>query len=223
MSYDLWEERLGVHAYTVAAVYAAMKSAADIARRLGVWSKEDKWRRLAKAIQNGFREHMFNRDGGHFYRMIVIDKDRVVSVDKTVDSSILAAGLLGLVEPSDPMFESTVKVVRDKLWVSRVGGLARYENDYYQRITGDYTGIPGNPWIITTMWLAQSYILQSDFDSAKQLMTWVEGVASPTGMLPEQVSPFDSAPLSVMPLAWSHAEYIKTYFMLGGKSLLPPG
>jgi len=222
MSYDLWEERLGVHTYTIAALYAAMKSAADIARRLGVWSKEDKWGRLAKVFQNGFREHMFNKDGGYFYRMIIIDKEKVVDVDKTVDSSTLAAGLFGLVEPSDPMFESTVKVVKDKLWVNRVGGLARYENDYYQRIGADYSGIPGNPWIITTLWLAQAYISQGNPDAAKQLVSWVNGVASPTGMLPEQVSPFDSAPLSVMPLAWSHAEYVKTHVMLNGGSFMPP-
>jgi GH15 family glucan-1,4-alpha-glucosidase len=148
---------------------------------------------------------MFNKDGGYFYRTIIIDKEKVVDVDKTVDSSTLAAGLFGLVEPSDPMFESTVKVVKDKLWVNRVGGLARYENDYYQRISADYSGI-----------------LQGNPDAAKQLVSWVNGVASPTGMLPEQVSPFDSAPLSVMPLAWSHAEYVKTYVMLNGGSFMPP-
>ncbi|MFP3242167.1 glycoside hydrolase family 15 protein [Caldisphaera sp.] len=222
MSYDLWEERLGVHAYTVAALYAAMKSAADIARRLGVWSKEDKWRRLAKVFQNGFREHMFNKDGGYFYRMITIDKEKVVDVDKTVDSSTLAAGLFGLVEPSDPMFDSTVKVVKDKLWVNSVGGLARYENDYYQRINANYAGITGNPWIITTLWLAQAYILQGNPNAAKQLLSWVNSIASPTGMLPEQVSPFGSTPLSVMPLAWSHAEYVKTHVTLNGGSFMPP-
>jgi len=64
--------------------------------------------------------------------------------------------------------------------------------------------------------------LQGNPDAAKQLVSWVNGVASPTGMLPEQVSPFDSAPLSVMPLAWSHAEYVKIHVMLNGGSFMPP-
>jgi len=72
-------------------------------------------------------------------------------------------------------------------------------------VAPDYSGIPGNPWIITTLWLAQAYILQGNPDAAKQLVSWVNGVTSPTGMLPEQVRPFDFAPLSVVPLAWSHA------------------
>ena len=78
------------------------------------------------------------------------------------------------------------------------------------------------PWIITTLWLAQAYILQGNPDAAKQLVSWVNGVTSPTGMLPEQVRPFDFAPLSVVPLAWSHAEYVKTLVMLNGGSFMPP-
>jgi hypothetical protein len=38
----------------------------------------------------------------------------------------------------DPMCKSTAKVVKDKLWIDRVGGLARYENNHYQRIGADY-------------------------------------------------------------------------------------
>src|SRR5947199_7129209 len=34
-----------------------------------------------------------------------------------------------------------------------VGGVARYENDYYHRISNDIAAVPGNPWFICTLWL----------------------------------------------------------------------
>ncbi|WP_218185310.1 hypothetical protein [Sulfuracidifex metallicus] len=82
---------------------------------------------------------------------------------------------------------------------------------FYQKI-GDYKDIPGNPWIITTMWLAQ-YYAKKNKDRAIQLLDWARKHAV-SGLLPEQLNPFDGSPLSVTPLLWSHAEYLKTYIML---------
>jgi GH15 family glucan-1,4-alpha-glucosidase len=76
-------------------------------------------------------------------------------------------------------------------------------------VSGDYSKIPGNPWLISTMWLAQYYALVGERDEARKLLEWARSVATPTGLLPEQVNPFDRSPLSVMPLAWSHAEYLR--------------
>ena len=63
------------------------------------------------------------------------------------------------------------------------GGLARYENDYYQRVPGDYSGIPGNPWIIATLWLAQVYLALDRIADA--MVEWVRRASLPTGVLPE--------------------------------------
>ena len=39
-----------------------------------------------------------------------------------------------------------------------MGGLARYEEDYYFRQSEDVEHIPGNPWFICTLWAAKWYI-----------------------------------------------------------------
>ncbi|MGC8848054.1 MAG: glycoside hydrolase family 15 protein [Conexivisphaera sp.] len=205
MSYDLWEERLGVHAFTVASVVAGLRAAAELAGRLGYWDMERKYSEAAKEMTAAVVDHMFNSTGGYFYRMVDLDGGS----DPTVDSSVLSLPLLGVVDPSDPRVSSTAQVVASRLQVPKVGGIARYENDLYQRVSGDYSGIPGNPWIISTMWLAQYHVLAGKPDEARRLVEWVGKVASPTGLLPEQVNPFDGSPLSVMPLAWSHAEYLR--------------
>ncbi|MGC9072171.1 MAG: glycoside hydrolase family 15 protein [Acidilobus sp.] len=210
-SFDLWEERLGTHAFTAATVVAALRAAAEVARTLGVWGKEERWRRAAEEVRKAVLDHMFDRDRGVFYRTVVIEDGKVTSVDRAVDSSVLNLITLGVIDPGDQVAESTVRVVRSSLWVGSVGGLARYENDYYQRVQGDYSGIPGNPWIITTAWLGQYQAMRGELGEARGLLSWIEDAASPTGLLPEQVSPFDKSPLSVMPLAWSHAEYLRAY------------
>jgi hypothetical protein len=55
-----------------------------------------------------------------------------------------------------------MKAVEEKLWVkTRVGGLARYENDYYHRVSNDIAAVPGNPWFICTLWLADYFITRA--------------------------------------------------------------
>ncbi len=80
-------------------------------------------------------------------------------VDETVDASLYAIYKFHLFEADDPRVVSTMKAVEEKLWVKTgVGGVARYENDYYHRISNDIANVPGNPWFICTLWLADYYI-----------------------------------------------------------------
>lgn len=208
-SYDLWEERLGVHAFTVATVYAGLKAAAKLADALGEEEDSSRWISVAQSVKSAVAEHMFDRELGRFVRTVRIDDGKVIEVDKTVDASLLALPLFGVFEPDDPRVVSTVRAVEERLWVKGIGGLARYEGDYYQRTSGDYSQVPGNPWIITTMWLAEYYAMLGQTSRAEELIKWAEERAGPSYLLPEQISPFDGAPLSVQPLAWSHAEYLR--------------
>lgn len=207
-SYDLWEERLGVHAYTVASVYAGLRAAASFADLLGEEEDSARWLEAARGIKEAAAAHLYDQSLGRFVRTVRLGESGIAERDPTVDASLLGIALLGLFEPDDPRVVSTVKAVEEKLWVRTVGGLARYEGDYYQRVSADYGDIPGNPWVITTMWLARYYALLGQRSRAKELLSWAESVASPAGLLPEQVSPFDRGPVSVQPLAWSHAEYL---------------
>jgi GH15 family glucan-1,4-alpha-glucosidase len=131
--------------------------------------------------------------------------------DTVLDASVLGLVLFGMLDPNDPRVRSTVAAVQDKLWCkSDAGGLARYENDLYQRESKADT--PGNPWFVTTLWLAQYYAMAAstpdDLAAARTLLEWAEDRAQATGLLPEQIDPESGAPLSVSPLAWSHAEYV---------------
>ena len=97
---------------------------------------------------------------------------------------------------------------------TQIGGMARYTNDVYHAVVQPSQDIPGNPWIITTLWDAQWDIACAkelrDLESAREKLNWVKRYASGTGLLAEQLNPLTGAPLSVSPLTWSHATYVET-------------
>jgi GH15 family glucan-1,4-alpha-glucosidase len=81
-------------------------------------------------------------------------------------------------------------------------------------VTDHAPDVPGNPWFICTLWLAQWYIAKAespeDLQEAVSILEWVASRALPSGVLAEQVHPFTNQPLSVSPLTWSHAAFVAT-------------
>jgi glucoamylase len=70
--------------------------------------------------------------------------------------------------------------------------------------------VSGNPWIICTLWLAQWYIFNRNLSKGLELINWVVECSLESGILSEQVDPFNNEPLSVSPLTWSHSTFIAT-------------
>ena len=146
--------------------------------------------------------------------MIYPKKDGGYEIDATVDASSYAMFAFGVYHPDDIKVKNTMRSIEETLWVkTNIGGIARYERDSYQRVGNDES-IPGNPWIISTMWLAQYYtsIAKStkDLESVVQHLKWVVSRALPSGVLPEQINPYTGEPVSVSPLTWSHAAVVQT-------------
>ncbi len=203
-SYDLWEERYGIHAFTVATTYAALVAAAKFSDILGEEQLNRKYGDAALKMKNSFIDKFYSEEKERFARAILNGR-----ADFTVDSALFSISRFGLLPPNDPRMVSTVKSIFNKLWTPKIGGLARYENDYYQRVKDDKS-IPGNPWIITTLWGADYYNEIGRKDDSMNLINWVVGHAQPSGVLSEQIDPYDGKPISVSPLIWSHAEFVIT-------------
>ncbi|MFC1982996.1 hypothetical protein ACFLV5_04370 [Chloroflexota bacterium] len=73
-------------------------------------------------------------------------------------------------------FSPAYLIWNQELWCkTEVGGVARYENDRYQQISQDIANIPGNPWFICTMWVAQYHIARAqsidDLKPVLQILT----------------------------------------------------
>lgn len=217
-SYDLWEERLGIHTFTVATVYAGLQAAANFATLFGDTANSLKYRENAKQVKNAAIYYLWNPDKNAFFRHINFTEDGSIVGDDVIGSSTYAMFFFELLPPDDPKIVANMKAVKDRLWIkTEVGGLARYENDYYHQISNDTDKIPGNPWIVCTMWLTQWYIAlahnKEELEPALELLEWVSTVALPSGLLPEQMNPYTGEAISVAPLTWSHAAFVTTVTM----------
>jgi GH15 family glucan-1,4-alpha-glucosidase len=116
-------------------------------------------------------------------------------------------------DPADPRIVSTMDQVIDRLTVrTPIGGVARYENDYYFQQSKDLENVPGNPWILSTLSIAHWYASRAtnlvELQRAIDILLWTTTRCQRSGVLPEQLDPYTGAPLSVAPLTWSHASYV---------------
>ena len=236
-SYDLWEERWGVHAFTVATVYGGLKAARNFAVCFGDREKADRYNKAAEEIRAGAEKYLWSDKLNRFVRRLVprdnptppanahyvetgtLQPDEEVEhyyeVDEVLDASLYAIYKFHLFDADDPRVESTMQAVEDKLWIkTKVGGVARYENDYYHKVSSDIANVPGNPWFICTLWLADYFISRAktsaDLKKALPIFEWCANHALESGVLAEQVHPHTNAPLSVSPLTWSHATVVST-------------
>ena len=212
-SYDLWEERRGIHSFTVAAVWAALQAAANFTETFGEVALTKQYRQAAAEIKDAAIVHLFDKEQGRFLRSIEIKSDGSIQRDRVIDSSISSLFLFGMFEPTDPLIESTMTAIEDRLWCkTEVGGLARYENDSSRQVTQDLINVPGNPWFVCTLWLAQYFIAKAqslaDLKPTLNILHWACRCALPSGVLAEQVNPYNRNPLSVSPLTWSHAALV---------------
>ena len=209
-SYDLWEERYGVHTFTLGAVFGGLMAAANFTEAFGEIDLAKRYKDGALEIKEAMSEYLYLRKEKRFTRMINFRKDGEIEVDNILDASLCGIFMFGVYDVNNQKVTDTMQQVYEKLWCkTEVGGIARYENDPYYRVSDK---VPGNPWFVTTLWLAQYYIARSktktELDKAIDIMEWVAAHALPSGVLAEQVNPYTNEPVSVSPLTWSHATFI---------------
>jgi GH15 family glucan-1,4-alpha-glucosidase len=167
-------------------------------------------------MRSAILENLFDEKHGHFIKMTYM-KDHTLEKDTTLDiSAVYAAYTFGVLDVNDSRIKSSIDEVQKKLKHSEnsIGGVARYENDHYYRASEH---APENPWIITSLWLAQYYVRiaekESDFKPVIEWLAWTEKYALPSGVLSEQLDPFTGKQISAAPLTWSHAEFILTVLL----------
>ena len=214
-SWDLWEERWGIHAFTVGAVWGGLDAARNFADLFGDVAAYVRYRDAADLLRKATDTHLYSAELGRFARRIAIEDDGTETVDMILDSAIYGLWRFGMYPPTDQRITDTMNAIRDQLLnKANCGGVARYENDYYFKVESDTKLVPGNPWFMCTMWLAQWYIAVAkdtgDLKPAQDIINWVVAHQLPGGLLSEQLDPHTGAPLSVSPLTWSHAEFIVT-------------
>lgn len=214
-SWDLWEERRGLLGWTVASTWAGLQAAANFADAFGEAHLAAQYRKTADEIKAGVEKQLWSTDLNRFVRMINRREDGGWDVDTVLDSSLIGLWYFGMFPADDPRIVATMKAIQDRLWIKTdVGGVARYENDYYHRVSEDIANVPGNPWFICTLWLAEWQIATAkstdDLRPVLDILNWTARHTLSSGVMAEQVHPYNGSPLSVSPLTWSHATVVLT-------------
>ncbi|HEY7833308.1 MAG TPA: glycoside hydrolase family 15 protein [Ktedonobacterales bacterium] len=221
-SWDLWEERQGIHAYTVAAVYAGLTAAAQFAALFGEEVLVERYRVAAEEIKAAARKHLWNDAAGRFVRRVTVRPDGTVDQDMTLDAAITGLYQFGMFPAESDEIRRTMDAIQAELSVkTAVGGFARYQADQYRKISDDVANVPGNPWFICSCWVAEYHMARAqtldELHDALPLLEWVRARALPSGVLAEQVDPYTNAPASVSPLTWSHSEFVSAVRWYLGK------
>jgi len=213
-SYDLWEEKYGVSTFTASAVYGALTAGANFADLLGKEEDGRLYRDIAEEMKQAIITHLYHDDIGFFVKMMQTGDDGGDrGVDRTIDaSSFFGVFQFNVLPPRDDRLERARETMTAHLSDPvPSSGVVRYDGDEYRRRD---SATPGNPWFVTTLWNVQYSILRAnraeDLAAINADLKWVVNRASQAGMLSEQVDPNTGEQLSVVPLAWSHAEYVRT-------------
>lgn len=206
-SYDLWEEKFMTHTYTVAVVYQALLVAADFAEKFDFPDDAVRWNETAEVILHN-AAILFDEERKSFRKGYLLQQDGSLQFDNTIDvSSLYGAMMFGLYKQPDNLVSSIHAIETILLNNSPSDGSPRYEHDHYFETDPRYMG---NPWFVTTLWIAQYYARTNQIDKSKHYLDWTIQKALPSGILSEQVHPINGTPISVTPLVWSHAEVVNT-------------
>jgi glucoamylase len=209
-SYDLWEERRGMLSFTTGTVFGGLTAASLFCTVFGEDDLALHYQQIASEIRDAASKYLWRPEINRFCRMVARDEKGNLVYDDSFDASLWGLFAFGLYEANDKRIISTMKAIRDKLWLkTKVGGLARYEGDNYHQVDAKF---PGNPWFICTLWLADHLTDQArtekELEEPLKILQWVAEHALPSGVLAEQVHPVTGEPLSVSPLTWSHATFV---------------
>lgn len=205
-SYDLWEEKFLTSTYTVTTVIAGLLAAAKLAKLIGSDEDAMRWKHCAEDIRSNL-DKLYHADG-YFVKGFLLQENGELEYDNTLDiSSLYGPYMYAGLSLDDERLTSTARHAENRILnTSPGGGVIRYENDNYF-LRKDYSG---NPWVVSTLWLAQYYASTNQTAKAESLLQWALDRETESGALSEQFDPETNVPLSVLPLVWSHAEMINT-------------
>lgn len=219
-SYDPWEEHRAVFTYTTSCTYAGLKAATELAEETGHYSDAKRFDEYAERIKKAICTYLYSEKDQRFYKRVMVRDGKITEEDSTIDASLSFIWKMGVLPVDDPRVDNTMQAISDHLRVhSEIGGIARYTGDAYhfdfEHVS--WNEVPGNPWIITTLWEADYRMMRAksrkDLEKTLEALFWAMKMASTSGILPEQVHPYTGKPLSVAPLTWSHATFVSSVLL----------
>jgi glucoamylase len=188
----LWEEKFGTHTYSNAAVYAGLKSASTLAKAMGKDDLSSKWDQNAISLKESLLKLSWDAHLNQFIKT-------AVPRNENLDISLLSLSYPFDVLPANDERMKKTAIAIESAFKFKSGGMGRYPYDQYYG---------GNPWVLTTLWLALYYEKAGELGKAEPFIHWALNHSTELGLLSEQIDKESGTPISAIPLAWSHAFFI---------------
>lgn len=193
-SFDLWEEKYGLHFYSHVCAYGALHRAIKFLPEL-----ESQIKNSMQICYEFCTKHLYIDKKHLFARSL----DAKHNLDLQADISLLSC----IFPISEFPIEHNVKLSIFEYCYEKLttkAGTLRYENDHY---------MGGNSWILAGFWMAQAArelsITKIDLkEVAFEIFKKSINLCNETGFFSEQIDSHSGKPIWVMPLAWSHAFYL---------------
>jgi GH15 family glucan-1,4-alpha-glucosidase len=188
----IWEYRgrQRVHTHSAAMCWAGCHRLAAIAKRLGFEDRVAYWDSVADPIRETLLEAAWNPKRKAFTAAFGSDD---------LDASVLLLPELGVVEPNDPRFVSTVKAMERELL--REKHVMRYAS-------ADDFGLPETAFLICRFWLIDAWWSIGRREEAMDLFQDALNLRNRYGLLSEDVDPKTGALWGNFPQTYSMAGLI---------------
>jgi len=189
----IWEVRSSgrIFTYSAALCQVALDRAAAIGERLGLAGPVARWRSEAADLRETILTRAWNDDAKTLSEHL--------DGDGTVDASLLALPLRGVIPADHPRMVATTAAIAERLSAGD-GLLYRYRHDQSP------DGLAGDEgaFLLCSFWLVDNLVQQGRLDEAEQLYASLCARASPLGLLSEQIDPSSGELTGNFPQAFSH-------------------
>jgi len=195
----LWEFRTLPKHYTFSKVlcWVAASRGARLARRLGHPEQAAAWTAWAATERTRVLEASYNAELGYFTQALN---------GVHPDASNLLLATLGIVEPNDPRFVSTVRQYEQVL--THGGLMQRYRHD-------DDFGATTSAFTICSFWWAEALAMVGRLDDAVALFDRLVTHANALGLFAEDIEPETGRQLGNFPQAYTHVGLIHAAITIG--------
>jgi len=195
----LWEFRTLPKHYTFSKVlcWVAASRGARLARRLGHPEQAAAWTAWAATERTRVLEASYNAELGYFTQALN---------GVHPDASNLLLATLGIVDPNDPRFVSTVRQYEQVL--THGGLMQRYRHD-------DDFGATTSAFTICSFWWAEALAMVGRLDDAVALFDRLVTHANALGLFAEDIEPETGRQLGNFPQAYTHVGLIHAAITIG--------
>jgi GH15 family glucan-1,4-alpha-glucosidase len=204
VSYDqvdtgLWEYRTIPKHYTFskAMCWVAAHRGAELAAFMGEQANAERWQAWADKIRPDILRRAYNDELGFFTQAFD---------GQFPDASNLLLPSIGLVEPGDPRFRSTVRAYERLLAPDGLMLRYKHEDDF-----GDTT----SAFSICSFWWVEALAMMGEVEEAVALFRRLEKYANPLGLFSEDIDPKTGALLGNFPQAYTHVGLIHAAITIG--------